>query len=85
VQVFLDHGAGADVRDNNGNTALHLAAACGRVGIDQILLGLGAKAKPRDDEGPIPSPQALDGWGGRICGGCAIIGEPRCRCAGVQR
>jgi len=56
VATLLDLGVPVDTPDDDGKTALHQAARCGRLGIARILLKRGADANAVDerlDENPL--------------------------------
>ncbi|KAI1014180.1 hypothetical protein LB504_008873 [Fusarium proliferatum] len=52
--TLLDHGADYNYVDHWGNTALHLAAGTGRVGVVERLLNLGSGVCKMDNEGRTP-------------------------------
>jgi serine/threonine-protein phosphatase 6 regulatory ankyrin repeat subunit A/serine/threonine-protein phosphatase 6 regulatory ankyrin repeat subunit B len=67
VQVLLEH-AGPEAfqeTDNQGLTALHYAASCGKEEIVSFLLGQGAQADSRDEDDTAPFMMACkEGWVG---------------------
>jgi ankyrin repeat protein len=48
IMVLRDHGAELNLRDRDGNCALHLACKSGRVPCVEILVALGAKVNARN-------------------------------------
>ena len=54
VQLLLNHGAAHHVRDNGGNTALHIAAFHGCLTVSEILLRHNAEIDVRNDNGCTP-------------------------------
>ena len=54
VRLLLDQGAKAHVRDNGGNTALHIAAFHGCLEVSCILLRHNAEIDARNDNGSTP-------------------------------
>ena len=54
VRLLLDQGAKAHVRDNGGNTALHIAAFHGCLEVSCILLQHNAEIDARNDNGSTP-------------------------------
>lgn len=54
VKLLLDRGAKAHVRDNGGNTALHIAAFHGCLEVSCILLRHNAEIDARNDNGSTP-------------------------------
>jgi ankyrin repeat protein len=53
VELLLDRGAKINVKDDYGNTPLHLAAEHDAPGIVGILLGRGADPQIRNNEGKL--------------------------------
>jgi hypothetical protein len=49
VQLLLDNGANIDVKDNNGETALHWVCGAGREAVARLLLDKGADISAKDD------------------------------------
>ena len=63
MRLLLDHGADTDVRSNDGDTALHLAAGSGKLGAARFLvLELNADVNARNSEGSTPLHLASQGW-----------------------
>jgi len=60
VCLLLDQKAEMDVRDNNGDTPLHSAAACGDVDVSRLLLKRGADVNAENDEGSTPLHRASE-------------------------
>lgn len=54
AELLLDHGADPHVRDNDGNTPLHIAASRGYLKVTRILLERNAEVNIRDDDGSTP-------------------------------
>ena len=63
VKAVLDGGVGVDVRDFNGQTALHWAAYEGSVPIVEFLISRGAKKSAVDNDGNRPSDLATQSYG----------------------
>ena len=61
MQLLLRHDADYTVRDNRGNTALHLAASEGRLDVASMLLELGVDVDPKNNEGFTPLRQVSQG------------------------
>jgi ankyrin repeat protein len=55
VENLLDQGADKDKADNDGNTALHLAAENGHFEVANVLLSWGAKLDLCNNQGQTPS------------------------------
>ncbi|KAH9012834.1 ankyrin repeat protein [Lactarius deliciosus] len=62
VQLLLCHNANPLVRDNEGNTPLHHAAAVGDFGSAQLLLERNVEVNAQNDKGLTPLHQAAQGW-----------------------
>ena len=59
AQVVLEHGANVNLKDDDGWTALHGAAACGEIGVAKLILRLSnANLKDRDNAGYTPLQRA---------------------------
>ncbi|XP_055536161.1 uncharacterized protein LOC129724907 [Wyeomyia smithii] len=54
IQMLLDNGAHVDARDNNGDTALHLAFVRNEIELVELLVRNGANVNIRNNEGKIP-------------------------------
>ncbi|KAH9055869.1 hypothetical protein EDB83DRAFT_1091321 [Lactarius deliciosus] len=61
VRFLLDHNVDADVRNNNGDTALHFAASFGHLEASRILLERNAAVNPQNNNGFTPLHQASKG------------------------
>ena len=75
VQLALDHGADINATNDDGQTALHVAAS--RRGADFIryLVAHGARLDAKDKQGQTPLDVALGGGGGRGRGARAPAGR----------
>ena len=63
MQLLLDYGASADVRDDYGFTPLHTAAVRGRLAAFlYLVLELHADVNVQDVEGTTPTDMASQGW-----------------------
>jgi len=65
AEALLTAGAGIDVRDNNGRTALHYAAAAGYTDVAKALAEHGADLNVKDVDGVTPAEAALGKLRGR--------------------
>ena len=72
---MLKAGAGIDVRDNSGRTALHYAAAAGYTDVARALVDHGADVNAKDVDGVTPVEAALGKLRGRARGGAAAYPE----------
>jgi ankyrin repeat protein len=61
VRLLFDNGANLHVRDNSGNTPLHLAASGGHLEAARTLLELKADVNSLDGKGSTPLHRALEG------------------------
>jgi ankyrin repeat protein len=69
AEALLAAGAGIDVRDANGRTALHYAAAAGYTDVAKLLVDRGADVNAKDVDGVTPAEAALGKLRGRGRGG----------------
>jgi uncharacterized protein len=65
ADALLKAGAGIDVRDNNGRTALHYAAAAGYTDVAKLLAERGADVNAKDVDGVTPVDAAMGKLRGR--------------------
>ena len=65
AEALLKAGAGIDVRDAGGRTALHYAAAAGYTDVARLLVERGADVNARDADGVSPVDAALGKLKGR--------------------
>ncbi|MFS7982272.1 putative cyclic nucleotide-binding domain, potassium channel, voltage-dependent, EAG/ELK/ERG [Helianthus anomalus] len=61
LQKLLERGLDANESDNNGRTALHIAASQGNINCVLLLLDYGADPNSRDSEGNVPLWEAILG------------------------
>ncbi|KAI7733991.1 hypothetical protein M8C21_014329 [Ambrosia artemisiifolia] len=61
LQKLLQRGLDANESDNNGRTALHIAASQGNINCVLLLLDYGADPNSRDSEGSVPLWEAILG------------------------
>lgn len=54
VQKLLDYGANVNARDNDGNSALHMAFGRNELGLVDVLVRNGADLKTKNNDGKIP-------------------------------
>lgn len=54
MKSLLEHGAHANVTDEEGDTALHWAVREGRLGVIPLLIQYGASADLPNDDGETP-------------------------------
>lgn len=54
VGLLLEIGVNVDTADHNGETALHIAASCGHIGVAKLLLKQGADVNSRNSSGLTP-------------------------------
>ena len=71
AEALLKAGAGIDVRDNNGRTALHYAAAGGYTDVAKALVDHGADVNATDVDGVTPAEAAMGKLRGRGRGAAA--------------
>ena len=65
AEALLTAGAGIDVRDNSGRTALHYAAAAGYTDVAKALVDHGADVNAKDVDGVTPVEAAMGKLRGR--------------------
>jgi ankyrin repeat protein len=68
TKLLIEFGANVNVRNNNGQTPLHLACQVGSHDVVQLLLGRGADMEVQDDSHSTPLLVALE-HGARLTGG----------------
>ena len=71
AEALLKAGAGIDVRDNSGRTALHYAAAAGYTDVAKALVEHGADVNAKDVDGVTPAEAAMGKLRSRGRGGAA--------------